>query len=151
MVVAGGSKTFVRGFSGDDESESFNGYTIADFVLDPSQPVHVEAIEDAHGRRVNVIPGAKSLPFEASEVPGYWGAREVDLSHDACSKDDVDGDGDLCAVGLQLNEDGTGTATTSFRLVIEEPIARLAGDWVLDGDGAAGVGPSAGSTEWWAS
>ena len=27
----------------------------------------------------------------------------------------------------------------------------LAGDWLLDGDGAAGVGPSAGSTEWWAS
>ena len=63
---------------------------------------------------MKVIPGAKSLPFEASEVPGYWGARGVDLSHDACSKDDVDGD--LCAVGLQLNEDGTGTATTSFRL-----------------------------------
>ena len=41
MVVAGGSKTFVRGFSGDDESESFNGYTIADFVLDPSQPVQL--------------------------------------------------------------------------------------------------------------
>ena len=67
-----------------------------------------------------MIPGAKSLPFETSEVPGYWGARGVDLSHDACSKDDVDGDGDLCAVGLQLNEDGTGTATTSFGLVTEE-------------------------------
>ncbi len=27
----------------------------------------------------------------------------------------------------------------------------LRGNWKLDGDGGAGVGPSAGSTEWWAS
>ena len=38
----------------------------------------------------------------------------------------------------------------SFRLV-RVPEVKLAGKWKLDGDGAAGVGPTAGSTEWWAS
>ena len=33
----------------------------------------------------------------------------------------------------------------------DEGTATLAGDWRLDGDGAAGVGPTAGSVEWWAS
>ena len=38
--------------------------------------------------------------------------------------------------------------TFNLKRVSNSPIK---GNWKLDGDGAAGVGPSAGSTEWWGS
>jgi len=55
-------------------------------------------------------------------------------------------DGDSMTVTV---ETGPGVWWTfNLKRVSNSP---LKGNWKLDGDGAAGVGPSAGSTEWWAS
>jgi hypothetical protein len=55
-------------------------------------------------------------------------------------------DGDSMTVTV---ETGPGVWWTfNLKRVSNSPIK---GNWKLDGDGAAGVGPSAGSTEWWGS
>ncbi len=55
-------------------------------------------------------------------------------------------DGDTLIVTVEA---GSGVWWT-FRLA-RKPLSPLAGKWKLDGDGAAGVGPTPGSVEWWAS
>ena len=65
---------------------------------------------------------------------------------DSVTYDVLTFDGDSMTVTVEA---GAGV-WWSFRLV-RVPEVKLAGKWKLDGDGAAGVGPSAGSTEWWAS
>ena len=58
---------------------------------------------------------------------------------------------------LTLTADGNNMTVTvetgagvwwTFNLV-KVPVSALAGSWSLDGEGAAGVGPTAGSMEWW--
>jgi hypothetical protein len=56
-------------------------------------------------------------------------------------------DGDNMTVTLEA---GAGVWWT-FRLERVTDTAAVAGKWKLDGEGAASVGPSAGSAEWWAS
>jgi hypothetical protein len=55
-------------------------------------------------------------------------------------------DGDSLVVTLETDPGVWWT----FRLA-RAPVSPLAGKWKLDGEGAASVGPSAGSAEWWSS
>ena len=55
-------------------------------------------------------------------------------------------DGDNMTVTV---DSGTGWWTFALQRVTDT--AALAGDWRLDGDGAAGVGPTSGDVSWWAS
>jgi hypothetical protein len=52
-------------------------------------------------------------------------------------------DGDSMTVTID-----SGTGWWTFRLA-RAPVSPLAGQWKLDGEGAAGVGPSSGDTSWW--
>ena len=52
-------------------------------------------------------------------------------------------DGDSLTVTVDV-----GNGWWTFRLV-RQPVSPLAGKWKLDGEGAAGVGPSSGDTSWW--
>ena len=54
-------------------------------------------------------------------------------------------------VGVMVSATTDGSAVQYCIEGCADGDSTLAGDWLLDGDGAAGVGPSAGSTEWWAS
>lgn len=76
--------------------------------------------------------------------------------------DDTDVDGDIYfsivyqdisgELGRAVNETTDGSAVLYCRDGCPDAGGgSLAGDWKLDGDGAASVGPSAGSAEWWAS
>ncbi len=52
-------------------------------------------------------------------------------------------DGDSMTVTVD-----SGVGWWTFRLV-RQPVSPLAGKWKLDGEGAAGVGPTAGDISWW--
>jgi hypothetical protein len=54
-------------------------------------------------------------------------------------------DGDTMTVTIEANPNEWWT----FRIV-REPTSPLAGNWKLDGEGAAGVGPAEGDVSWWA-
>ena len=137
FVNAMGGETWVEGWQGGADS---CGAPVAPH--DGSSTGSFDYDADAGKLTINGLGSHIALP---KAVNGQELSSIADTP-DSVTYDVLTLDGDSMTVTVEA---GAGV-WWSFRLV-RVPEVKLAGKWKLDGDGAAGVGPSAGSTEWWAS
>ena len=137
FVNAMGGETFVEAWQGGADAcatpvAPHDGSTTGSFEYDA----------DAGKLTINGLGSHIALP---KAVNGLELSNIADTP-ESITYDVLTFDGDSMTVTLEA---GAGV-WWSFRLV-RVPEVKLAGKWKLDGDGAAGVGPTAGSMEWWAS
>ena len=137
FVNAMGGETFVEAWQGGADAcatpvAPHDGSTTGSFDYDA----------DAGKLTINGLGSHIALP---KAVNGLELSNIADTP-ESITYDVLTFDGDSMTVTVEA---GAGV-WWSFRLV-RVPEVKLAGKWKLDGDGAAGVGPTAGSTEWWAS
>ena len=142
----GADGTFVNAMGGETFVEAWQGG--ADACATPVAPHDGSATgsfdydADAGKLTINGLGSHIALP---KAVNGQELSNIADTP-ESITYDVLTFDGDSMTVTVEA---GAGV-WWSFRLV-RVPEVKLAGKWKLDGDGAAGVGPTAGSTEWWAS
>ena len=132
-----GDETFVEAWQGGADScatpvAPHDGNTVGTYVYDEDAGTLTITGEGAHIALPKAVNGQELTT--TADTPDSVVYQVLTL------------DGDSMTVTL---ETGPGVWWT-FRLA-RVPASPLAGKWKLDGDGAAGVGPSAGSMEWWAS
>ena len=137
FVNAMGGETFVEAWQGGADAcatpvAPHDGSTTGSFDYDA----------DAGKLTINGLGSHIALP---KAVNGLELSNIADTP-ESITYDVLTFDGDSMTVTVEA---GAGV-WWSFRLV-RVPEVKLAGKWKLDGDGAAGVGPAAGNTEWWAS
>ena len=137
FVNAMGGETFVEAWQGGADAcatpvAPHDGSTTGSFEFDA----------DAGKLTINGLGSHIALP---KAVNGLELSNIADTP-ESITYDVLTFDGDSMTVTVEA---GAGV-WWSFRLV-RVPEVKLAGKWKLDGDGAAGVGPTAGSMEWWAS
>ena len=139
---------------------SFQNYHGTDTWLETWQGVEADSCGAPVAPHVNANAGSFSYDEAAGTLMldglgSYLGlAKAVNGEElaspgapDSITYDVLTLDGDSMTVTL---ETGDGSWWT-FALERVTDTAALTGKWSLDGDGAAGVGPTAGSVEWWAS
>ena len=142
----GADGTFLNAMGGETWVEGWQGG--ADACAAPVAPhdgsMTGSYMYDADAGKLT-ISGVGSHLALAKAVNGAELANPADAP-ESITYDVLTFDGDSMTVTVEA---GAGV-WWSFRLV-RVPEVKLAGKWKLDGDGAAAVGPSAGSSEWWAS
>ena len=137
FVNAMGGETFVEAWQGGADAcatpvAPHDGSTTGSFEYDA----------DAGKLTINGLGSHIALPKAVNGLE----LSNIAETPESITYDVLTFDGDSMTVTVEA---GAGV-WWSFRLV-RVPEVKLAGKWKLDGDGAAGVGPSAGNTEWWAS
>ena len=122
------SAVYVTGFE-DPAFEENTGYTVSDFVLDPSQPIQTS--DNTYS--TIVIPSETSLPMTADDVVGIWAMNDISLVDSRCLSEFS-----TCSQLIRFNADGTGSVgVEDSALSAHLPMLPLT--WVVTPDGSIAV------------